>query len=1091
MNPDDASFPTQFAPAPAPGLTPTGYQRTTGGNIRWQPVTVDHLQALLPQYEILSLLGHGGMGAVYKARQITLDREVAIKILPPEAAYDQDAHFVERFKNEARVMGKMNHPAIVHVYDNGETAEGQLYFVMEFVDGTDVQKMINGSGKLPPEYALAIAAHVCDALTYSHAHGVIHRDIKPANVIINMEGGVKVADFGLAKASESGNTTGLTITSMEVGTPAYMAPESQTAGMTPDHRADLYAVGVMLYHMLTGEVPRGNFKMPSLKVGCDARFDAIIGRAMETDRNERYQTAGEIRQDLGKILTTPVLLSGGPSSAAIPKQARPQKPMARGPQQNVKPPPPSLSAPRKPWLIAALLASVTGLGISGYIASKPATRNEIKAVQSTDPQAKKQDGVGPGPDSAMAASDSQSTWIKLWDTEDKARKAGVKWKDGVLVIDAGRRAKEINNRDIAFRASLRVSNDTSEPLEISVRVNGSSADNESRLFLTFYPKDRRLMLKSRQVGHFKTIGTWDLASSVEEGDWLLLEVRAIAENATISVNGRILGTVRNEDITGSGSLMLFGRDAQVRDVAYLPLDKPTVTSTAKPVTPMTVEPTTGASAKTEASIPPSTTATGKAIVSTPAPSLPVAGGAKMSLTPTVQEVPSASPTDKPALVSPSPSLPPELTTLHQQFLKLIAERVTASFDLDLAKLNTGYLSGLDREISKEKTAGHLDGVLVLEDEKKLIQETGVSPKPLKTGTLISSAPCPLPTLVDENTSNQKIPEALKKLRAIYRDAYAKLETTRGLNLKQLSEPLAVRLVTLESDFTKKDRIADAKQVREYRKTLLSSPDLQAREIETKPQTAKSEPPLESVVLKNGLTNTLEMKFVHVPGTKVFFCIHPTRVKDYAAYATENPAADGAWKTRIRDNIPVSEKDDDPVVGVSWDDANAFCAWLSKKEGKTYRLPTDHEWSIAVGIGAMEKVTKDTTPEMLSDKTLNNFPWGNQWPPPKGAGNYADTSCKEKFPGQEILVGYTDGFATTSPVMSFKANKFGLYDMGGNVWQWCEDWFNTSQKDRVLRGGTWSKYFERNNLLSSHRNHNTPDGRYNDFGFRCVVETSTP
>ncbi|HBJ85227.1 MAG TPA: hypothetical protein DDZ88_15410, partial [Verrucomicrobiales bacterium] len=162
---------------PPPGFTPANHQRTTGGgHLRWMPPTPEHLQEMLPTYEILAILGQGGMGAVYKGRQKSLDRIVAIKILPPEAGED-DMQFVERFKNEARTMAKMNHPAIVHVYDFGETTEGQLYIVMEYIDGTDVAKMIQEKKKLPEDYALSITAHVCDALGYAHTHGVVHRDI--------------------------------------------------------------------------------------------------------------------------------------------------------------------------------------------------------------------------------------------------------------------------------------------------------------------------------------------------------------------------------------------------------------------------------------------------------------------------------------------------------------------------------------------------------------------------------------------------------------------------------------------------------------------------------------------------------------------------------------------------------------------------------------------------------------------------------------------------------------------------------------------------------------------------------------------------
>lgn len=295
--------------------------RTTGGNWRWEPPTPSDLQRILPQYEVEKLIGRGGMGAVYRGIQLSLDRPVAIKVLPP-AIEQQDAAFAERFKNEAKLMGRMNHPAIVSVFDFGRTNDGQLYFVMEYIDGTDVQQMIAAHGKLPAEHALAITAHLCDALGYAHKMGVVHRDIKPSNVLIDHEGRVKVADFGLAKFNDGhAESRGLTQTGMTMGTPDYVAPESLILGVQVDGRADLYAVGVMLYQMLTGDLPRGMFKMPSQKVpGVDPRFDRIVRRALEQDREERYQSSGEIRRDLDVILTTPLAEPGKTSSAVIPRQ---------------------------------------------------------------------------------------------------------------------------------------------------------------------------------------------------------------------------------------------------------------------------------------------------------------------------------------------------------------------------------------------------------------------------------------------------------------------------------------------------------------------------------------------------------------------------------------------------------------------------------------------------------------------------------------------------------------------------------------------------------------------------------------------------
>ncbi len=297
---------------------------STPGKI-WQPPTAEDLAPELPAYEIIHLLGRGGMGAVYKARQKSLNREVAIKVLPPMAAEDDGSmHFAERFKAEAQAMARLNHPGIVAVYDAGETPGGLLYFVMEMVQGTDVSRMIASSGRLPPEHVHAIAAHVCDALAYAHKNGLIHRDIKPANIMVDTQGRVKVADFGLAKAVDA--QTGFTQSNMAVGTPDFVAPEALIPGMPVDGRADLYAVGVMLYQMLTGQVPRGAFKPASVVVpGIDRRFDDIVLKAMQVDREERHHSATELRQHLDTLLmpAVPAPDLQRYSSAGMPKQAVP------------------------------------------------------------------------------------------------------------------------------------------------------------------------------------------------------------------------------------------------------------------------------------------------------------------------------------------------------------------------------------------------------------------------------------------------------------------------------------------------------------------------------------------------------------------------------------------------------------------------------------------------------------------------------------------------------------------------------------------------------------------------------------------------
>lgn len=243
-------------------------------------------------------------------------------------------------------------------------------------------------------------------------------------------------------------------------------------------------------------------------------------------------------------------------------------------------------------------------------------------------------------------------------------------------------------------------------------------------------------------------------------------------------------------------------------------------------------------------------------------------------------------------------------------------------------------------------------------------------------------------------------------------------------------------------------------------------------------------PTDQASKEKPFTNSLGMRFAAVPGTEILMCIHETRRADYAAYAAANPEADPSWKAVALEGVPVGAGDDHPVVNVSWDDAKAFCAWLGKKEGRTYRLPTDHEWSLAVGIGARE-ATSGTTPESLSARIKGEYPWGLQWPPTKGAGNYADEDCRKRFPWEKTIEGYSDGFAVTAPVMSFPPNELGIYDLGGNVWEWCDDWFNAERKEHVFRGGSWGSS-AREPLLSSFRAHQTANRRWRNDGFRCVL-----
>ena len=258
--------------------------------------------------------------------------------------------------------------------------------------------------------------------------------------------------------------------------------------------------------------------------------------------------------------------------------------------------------------------------------------------------------------------------------------------------------------------------------------------------------------------------------------------------------------------------------------------------------------------------------------------------------------------------------------------------------------------------------------------------------------------------------------------------------------------------------------------------------------------ASAEPPGQgaSVLATNaaGFTNTLGMKFVPVPGTAVMFCIHETRRKDFATYAAEVPVKDNVWKSVDMYGVKLENTDNLPVFGVRYEGAVAFCSWLSKKEGRTYRLPTDKEWSYAADIGPLENWENGTTPEMRKNRKAGDFPWGKNFPPNSSdrAGNYGDTSRHERFPGDPYLSDYTDGFVTLAPVMSFKPNELGLYDMGGNVWEWVQDWWNENKTLHVLRGGSWTSSSRDHLRTSSRIGSDSPSVTYfKADGFRVVLE----
>lgn len=274
---------------------------------------VTELAPLFPGYEIQGLIATGGMGAVYCALQKSLDRTVALKILPKELS--ADAAFCAGFEAEAKAMARLNHPNLIGVYDFGEV-NGMLYIMMEYVPGKSIYHSAYGKAIAPAE-VIRLVSGVCHGLAHAHENGIIHRDIKPSNILLDVQAQPKIGDFGLARPIERKIEEGEEI----FGTPHYTAPEVVNAPHSVDYRADIFSVGVLLHELLTGKLPADDARPASVIARCDVRFDAIIRRATHPVPSGRYSSANELAKDLLAIAQK---TTGG--AANLPRRVQPRRP---------------------------------------------------------------------------------------------------------------------------------------------------------------------------------------------------------------------------------------------------------------------------------------------------------------------------------------------------------------------------------------------------------------------------------------------------------------------------------------------------------------------------------------------------------------------------------------------------------------------------------------------------------------------------------------------------------------------------------------------------------------------------------------------
>lgn len=958
----------------------------------WHPPAPDELALLLPSFAITRLIGRGGMGAVYHGIQLSLGREVAIKLLPPELGAEPE--FEARFRPEAMAMAKLNHPNIVQIFDFGETVGGHHYIVMEYVDGPDLRQLIRDGG-IDAKTALQAVGRICEALEYAHSAGFIHRDIKPTNIFISSKGMLKIGDFGLVKlvgeesVKEHAELLGITFTDVVVGTPHYVAPEQLNGSGPVDRRADIYSLGVMFYEMLTGSVPRGAYRAPSERVDAlDVRIDDVVFKAMEENPEERYQSAADLRSDLDRIQ------SG--TEATPPDSGRTgSAPSSRSSLTGF-----GVAIP------VILLAAFTGAAW-WYLSAGSAKKSTSSAS-----------AIGVDQSRIIPTSPREKPWVPLLPSIDPA-------------VDAVKGLWE----------------------KIGDEFQGSNPDRQpgpSLLMLPYEPPeeyDFRIAFTTHEgnceATQILSAGgrrfTWATASGQKEkvAGFDLVGGMTCIQRANSSLPGAIpaarklphrpFAHVRHE------SVVEVRRD---RVTAYVNGEK--LVDWPTRYEEMSIEPQF---------MLPSPTALGVGLwwsrttfhdISV----REVSGKGKW-----IREVP-GSKASPPAASGPSHSIDPlrialsECRELDRKWRESVLGAPMPAFEVffvrdeDPRSLGASFV-GLEAMSKKERWTA-LDK------------------------NAAASFAFQFAKSAQDLTDNPRLLDG----RSRSGDGDKDREFPRELIASGLTERLkeAVHTVITDVDF------AESEPNRGPNPEAVIPNTTQAK-TSVDPNKATKDLPF---------ANSLGMKFVPVPETGVLFCIHETRFRDYEAYARENPGIANNWRNQTHDGFVITSRaGDHPVTWVSWSETKAFCDWLSKKEGRQYRLPTDAEWKYAAGMAGRP------------DKGISNvrpYPWGSEWPPPPSAGNYSDQSRKAKAPApypSDYLENYDDGFPTTAPVMSFAPNEFGLYDLGGNVWEWLEDKEKEAGEARLRRGGSW-RLGSQADLQLSYLLSNEPTARDPIHGFRLVL-----
>ncbi len=1015
-------------------------------------------QKLAGCYVLRRRVEAGGGAVIWLAHDQVLGKDVSLHFIPAEIRATTAT--MDAIRQEVKKNRQLIHPNILRVYDFVEEEEWSAVS-MDWFEGDSLAAALarNQAGFFEPVDIKPWVGQLCATLEDAHKVQLVHRDIGLTNIFVEKSGRIIVANFGISRCIQDalGRLRGAEDPDLGV---AFMSPQ-QLDGERASQSDDIYSLGVLLYALLTGEAPfagrdivakirrvvpqtvterRAQLKKSGGLV--PPAWEKTIAACMEKTPEQRPKNMGEIasRMMIEKAIATvegvPVIMPA--PAPALMVAPTPESAVAEAPE-------PAKSALRPVDILRAKAKAAEAGGLQAAANEPPAQKPTEVALPKPEPERVEKPPVPP---------ESEQDVIPDHYPSFKPRRSGFPLTGlaaAVILVAIGIYGTFFYNSEQGSAPVTDLTGIDREPDEIAPVANVAANQTSPPEIEAVEPNELAPVPQLTAVAPELTATPTRLAQNSTK-----VETRTAPANVTVT-------TAPADASAAAAALEKAKKEAEAAQKLQEEMLKQKQQAE-----------TAAADAK-------------KLLDERTKAALPIQKAASEVAT----------------LLQKRDEEMKAAQTAAEEAQRLAAEKVKMAEDAKKALANV-EAEGREKLAAQQKSDAELKALQkALEDKQqqfadaqKAITDAAAQMEAQKAAIKRAEQDLAESKLAAQKAAEEASRMAMEKRRLVeteieetkrlFAEKMQKLEEMLNKGASVPPAPASAPAVVSPPPPIPNPAPAKTDAPPTTPTAAVKNPPASEQLLVMKSDPAKVPvlPPgeLKSPAAPVGLENSLGMKFI--PVGDVMFSIYQTRVQDFEAFAKATGLKSSLWK-----DPGFKQGPDHPVVNVTWQDAVVFCKWLSVKEHKEgvlpanqiYRLPTDLEWSRAVGLP--EESGK--TPEARDMGVPDVYPWGTAWPPPPGSGNYTGEET-----GSDVAIkGYDDGFAWTSPVGSFPPNKSGLYDMGGNVWQWCLDSWNKDEKAKVLRGASWYNGAFKLSLLSSCRVHAAPDSSTDNYGFRCVIATA--